>query len=342
MWRENGGRQAKCRVPEDEWTLPKRIKFVVVAAGHHTQEERTKRERRVTTTSTSALALIVDLQHTKKKMVWQNLPLPFFRRDAKDKRRRRPYVGSKHGRIFLILMILVFLYLLGGIVHILFGAYHKYSLNEKDHAEELFKLLSCAAPILEKRGVRYTLDAGSLLGSVRDNKIIDGDSDVDIVYLLNKYDGTKDLNAKENLRQACREIEIRCDAFALSKEYNAWDYGQTFPIDSWRRIARADWRIYKKHPVLGVTVPLFLDLYHAVTDGLVYYAPEFVETDYTAFVPNKDYVPFRKTCTMYDVPFYCPRNPEIVVELTYGKNWRVPKRDFRHHDLVENDRDSGA
>jgi len=235
----------------------------------------------------------------------------------------------------------VVVYLFMGILHVLFGVLHKYSFDDKAHSKMLFELLECAAPVFEKRGVRYAIMDGALLGSLRENEIIDGDDDIDMAVLYQHEDGSPDIYARENMRLACREIELKCDAFALSKEYNTWDYGQNFPIDTWRKIKRAEWRIFRKHPVLGISVPIFLDLNIFETDGEVFNAPEF-DIEEEPYYPMDDYVPFRKNCNLYNVLFRCPNHPERILEIMYGKDWRIPRQDFKHIDMVREELDNGA
>eukprot|EP00939_MAST-03C_sp_MAST-3C-sp1_P005240 g5240.t1 len=207
-----------------------------------------------------------------------------------------------------------------GLLVIFLGIAVTLPMTNESHGRALFELLQCVAPIMEKHEFPYFMDAGTLLGAVRENQVIDGDSDVDLGFMISP-------KAFDNLRNAKDEIENVCNAYFMYKvdDKNSWVYWM--PFDSFRVVNRADFRIFSYQ--FGVVSQIYLDLYVYVYDPLtdLVYAPTFVDDHNTPFTPLKDFLPLKKTCTLYDVEFFCPAEPEIVLRRTYGENWRVPSKD---------------
>lgn len=143
--------------------------------------------------------------------------------------------------------------------------------------------------INDEFGVPAFISSGTLLGIVRDGKFIGHDDDVDICYVSN-----------ETTEQAILEERIRLTEFIKSKGC---------------RVAPSGIAHYWCTTPKGVNLDIFTGF---LEDGFCSMNPIGRRE-----VKQEDVLPLTKQETN-GVVLHLPRNPEPLLVLNYGQNWRVP------------------
>jgi len=75
-----------------------------------------------------------------------------------------------------------------------------------DEHQELLRMMDCIHTTLDRHSIRYWIHGGTLLGAVRENKIIDWDDDMDLVVVVPRKKADYEL-FKERWKRACDELE---------------------------------------------------------------------------------------------------------------------------------------
>lgn len=143
---------------------------------------------------------------------------------------------------------------------------------------------------LEKHGVRFWLNGGTLLGAVRDKRFIPWDKDVDLGVWMQD---TPRINAAVN--------ELRGEGW-------------------WVTIDRPGQGNLIRVQIHGCPVDLFrytIEGGHAINryGGLCEVVPKH-------FLERLDPIEF------YDARFNTPIDPERYLRLQYGPGWRIPRREY--------------
>ena len=147
---------------------------------------------------------------------------------------------------------------------------------------------------LKKEGYEVFLNSGTLLGVVRDKKLIDHDDDIDLAIVL---------KAKSAAAAAIEWLEIR----TTLEKLGLFD-AQNFKSDP----------IYKLSPI-GTTQ---IDLFPAwEEDGKFFVYPHTHAT-----LAREDVLPLRM-CELTGNTL--PANPEKMLEINYGEGWRHPDPLFK-------------
>lgn len=185
---------------------------------------------------------------------------------------------------------------------------HKVSL-ESDTEKEAVALMFGVCSELNELGVEYWIEGGTLLGAVRDGRMIPWDHDLDFGMKF-----SSDTEMKKMIKQLDRVFYVSCKGFT-DKE-NIWQLG--------------DFRVLKIYPkrLLLLKDELCLDLF-------VYYRgklPTTGEDVYMYGVWGRN--AFHKAehfDSLEDIEFYggtvpIPANTEKFLETKYGADWRTPKK----------------
>lgn len=161
-------------------------------------------------------------------------------------------------------------------------SYENISAISNDEAKEL---LEFTKELFARKGLRFSLVFGTLLGAVRDKSVIKGDEDVDV--FVESEEGLRNILPflQENGLCLCRIYEHELYSFRIRG-------GKSF-ID-----------IYIRRPISGIWGYWYCNLSKYVLPKKLVnrFAP-------IAFLGNT---------------FLAPRNPERFLEFWYGKSWRVP------------------
>jgi len=203
--------------------------------------------------------------------------------------------------------------------------------SDETRAKELMGLLACLAPILDKHKITWFIDSGTLLGSVRNNRIITGDEDIDLAVIrTSKLDGQLEL--------AMAEVNARnghCANTMMVMRGKPDFIGQWYmPLDSFRSIKRAEARLFALHPFIGLAMPVYIDIPDFNIDVIdnIIWDDDYVDAGNTPFLSIDSVLPL-KECKLYDKLFKCPAKPAEVLEREYGSDWQIPKRGFHTYML---------
>jgi len=226
--------------------------------------------------------------------------------------------------------------------------------------EEAIKVLTQVKRILDKYGVEYWLDCGTLLGAVRDGKFIPWDSDIDLGTWDNQisrlYNTSKELR-DNGLKVGIWEWEGRV---SISGENCGIDFYLYHLVDD---KAITKWLIhgYKKN-IMGQ----ILDYLHriiseqrcvienshmpAFVTKILYKIVSRLPSHLRERLARIIWLLYKKTgCVVYlSIPshyfknlsvikfygmeFKVPAETEKYLAYRYGENWRVPKKDYIHYE----------
>ena len=192
------------------------------------------------------------------------------------------------------------------------GIYQKFSVTFNSKTEiEAISLLENVVDYLEKYGCKYWLDGGTLLGAVRDRKLIPWDHDLDIGI---KYENDDIL--EKLIIQLRKKYYIR--ALPFTNHDNIWNLGK--------------YRIIKVYPRKFIFFhdKLCLDLFIFYPDTL----KSSNQKIYKYGVWNKnayyDYKLLEKlsTISFYGREYSTPGKTIKYLEAKYGHDWEIPKENW--------------
>jgi hypothetical protein len=164
--------------------------------------------------------------------------------------------------------------------------------------------------ILEELGVKPILWAGTLLGAVREKKLIAGDSDMDIAY-ISKYEDPH---------------KVHEEVVHIYKEL--WELGilEAFFEEDWNKLIHhpPTTGFGQAHLTLNTTfgeIPI-MDFFTTWKQGGRFYDPWFGDIG-----KAEDFVYKEDACELYGVKFPGLENPEPALVSLYGEDWRTPKKE---------------
>jgi hypothetical protein len=140
--------------------------------------------------------------------------------------------------------------------------------------------------IFDKCQVRYWLDGGSLLGIIRDGKLMEYDVDCDIGVDFETFYNQRTIIFKEMKK-----------LYWTPKENETNEHRQKF-IKGFNKI---DTFLFKKYKNL---------YWHRAFGGVFYWQEDLLNT--------------LDTCTINNYDFCVPHNPKLFLEKLYGQNWTKP------------------
>lgn len=163
--------------------------------------------------------------------------------------------------------------------------------------DEIINDLTSVFELLDRLGYKSFINCGTLLGACRDGAFIGYDDDVDLAVLI---DGKDDETVVDAIYQLCTTLS---ESGALPRP------ARLFHSSPYVKIPTSS----------GVGVDLFA---FWVRDGRAYVWPHtFGE------LTEDDIFPLN-TLSLNGVPFPAPNAPEKMLEVTYGKGWRIPDPDY--------------
>ncbi len=161
-----------------------------------------------------------------------------------------------------------------------------------------FKLIY---PIILSFNIPIFLDAGTLLGAIREQNIIDGDKDLDFGMFRKNIDRNKEAEIKNKLTSNGFEFKgYECQAFINRLEPNFIPYVLKFKGKMSK--CNIDFHVFEERKN---------DYYHRGWLGYFHFLKENLDT-----LDNINFLGFA---------VQVPHNPEKYLELHYGKDWRTPK-----------------
>ncbi len=243
-------------------------------------------------------------------------------------------------------------------------------MNHKDiqkKEELLLKNLKDTKEILDKHNITFWLDWGVLLGAVREKKIIDWDDDLDLSIfshdwirvksILSEFEqkGFKVINVSrikfdegfyhESIILERFEYDIDFNFFQLknetyfhtmlkmnsltSRSLNILSY--LFSDKTLSSTPSLSWKIASKiKPCLFFIPPKLKKL---LFNKIMKILKRFYEFN-LVIVPSK-YLETLDQIKFYGLDFKTPSNSENYLEAKYGKNWRIPNKNFNKEGRTE-------
>lgn len=183
-------------------------------------------------------------------------------------------------------------------------------INIKNMKDALLR----GSTVLDKIGIPYVLVGGTLLGVIRENDLMGHDGDVDIDVLAEDVPNPEDLLKKiRNLSDATGSIDYHNQYFTITYEYE----GQTVNVDIFLVFNKDGKRF--RHFWDG-DPDKFESASCLVWPEEFYYKEDWGEVDFDG--------------KKYKVP----ANVEKYLEIMYGEDWRVPKKQWSWPGSAHNHR----
>lgn len=187
---------------------------------------------------------------------------------------------------------------------------------EGKNAARAIKMMKHVSSVLDKVGIPYILEAGTLLGVVRENRLLPWDNDVDFT-ITKEYE---DLLLKNKWRFILKGYYVRLKKYHRDMKY--FKKGEP-------RILRVKhlnvWKLFKKDVVLEIFIKKKIgDEYFwtvGVKDPVLKSVPEtFYDNHTTILFEGKE--------------FSVPKDYIGYLVCHYGENWRIPVKewDYRTSD----------
>ncbi len=190
--------------------------------------------------------------------------------------------------------------------------------------QKAHELLRSSCEILEDLGIHYWLDFGTLLGFIRDNKLIDWDHDMDLSI---RYD------SDEQMEQMIR---------ALAKRYPVRVLKPSLRSDTWKLGNYRTIKVYcKKYGF--IKTKFYLDLF---TQYRGRYGNNGADTYRAIVCGNNSEIPASfvdelDTFLFQGHEYKIPNHTEDFLALRYGDDWRTPKKEWYppldDRSMVQND-----
>ena len=179
------------------------------------------------------------------------------------------------------------------------------------------QILNRTCNILSEIGVEYWLCNGTLLGIIRDGKLIPWDNDLDIAIY------------KGNVRNRVINALIS-DGFLLIDDGDESSY-VTFVLDNQKvdinffeinnHVLESIWKVNRLSGVRGLLTKIILKF------GFQVPKMNFMWEFEGYSVPREAIFPL-KSIQIGENNYRVPHNSKQVLEHTYGKGWRIPKRNY--------------
>ena len=162
----------------------------------------------------------------------------------------------------------------------------------------LIERVNEALAVLTELKVEAFLAFGCLLGAVREGKLIGHDSDADVAYLAS----------------STHPFDIIRESMHLEHQFNERGWRT-------RRMSGADFKVFAALPDGS---QIGIDVFGAFYRGDTFYLMPSV----AGKLPKSALVP-QSTVELEGVVVAAPADPEALLAVTYGPNWRVPDPSFK-------------
>ena len=182
----------------------------------------------------------------------------------------------------------------------------KFTPKSRRHAH---KLLRRSCEVLEEMGIHYWLDFGTLLGLIRENKIIDWDKDMDLSV---RYESDEQM---EQMIQALSKL-YPIKLLSPSIRPGSWNLGKYRTVKAFHQ----KFGLIRTNPHLD-----FFTQYRGEYDGKT-------ETTYRSIIAGVNneipasFVDELDTFVFEGHEYSIPNHVEDYLALRYGSDWRTPKQ----------------
>jgi hypothetical protein len=225
-------------------------------------------------------------------------------------------------------------------------------IEEKKAIETLRKIKK----ILDKHKINYWLDEGTLLGAVREKKLIEWDHDIDLAIWY------EDLTKITSVMGELEKVGVEFCFFEGKKHIKLIEKGYEIDINLYhlkdgqatrmwyapnkqgRILDYLMWTMYLKNPEnRKFSVPFFITKILVKVSNAI---PERVNKKilkilFKMYEKNgckilqvampSHFFKNLSTLEFYKMEFKVPKETEKYLEYRYGKDWRIPKRNYVYH-----------
>ena len=239
--------------------------------------------------------------------------------------------------------------------------------TKKTEAKSMSQFLKDTKEILDKANIVYWLDWGTLLGAIRDKKVIEWDGDIDISTFSKNWENVNSVlsefekkgfeiidisKVKLDRKIYYQKIFLSRSGFHLdlwfyqlknenflypmmnttnfiAKSLNALNY--LFSDKFLMRSAPPLWRIARKiKPCLFF---LSSKLKKSMSCRIIKILKRFYQLN-LVIVPAH-YFENLERIKLYGMEFNIPSNSEDYLKCKYGKNWRIPNKNFNKEGMID-------
>ena len=166
-----------------------------------------------------------------------------------------------------------------------------------------YEIIDEVDKVMTTNNISYFIDFGTLLGIVREGKLLSFDIDIDFGVL------DADLNTKTTIRKKLKEIGyIRTERHEVNGDVKEESYQ--------RDNCKFDIFYYERYQE-GVYCYIFCRV-----DGVKYENQHEISAGIYRY--NMNVIPERKIINNRE--FSIPMESEALLEMKYGKNWRIPNK----------------
>ncbi len=178
------------------------------------------------------------------------------------------------------------------------------------------KMLRSVCRVLDRAGLPYILEAGTLLGVIRENRLLPWDNDLDITI-------TRDYEAK---------LSKLLWRFLLKGYYVRVKYYDR-DMACFKKGERRIIKIKHINILKGLSKDIVLDIFLKRRIADEYYWTVGLNPPVLKAVPYRFYEE-RSRVSFEDYDFLVPADSEAYLEEHYGKDWRIPVKewDFKTSD----------
>ena len=198
-------------------------------------------------------------------------------------------------------------------------------LNEKDIINNLNNVFS----LFRKCHISCWLTWGTLLGIYRDNKLIDDDIDIAVIYNKKNLEifkeeaeknGYKIVNQINSFKVIKDGFSIGCTEYILNKKDKI--------LELKRRFILYPHNFFSRKIFFGLISKMSKSLLHYSIKNIYYNVLYFFLKMFggfciTSIIPYDEVVPLNYF-KYKDMAFYIPNNSETYLKRLYGKNWGTP------------------
>lgn len=220
--------------------------------------------------------------------------------------------------------------------------------------EKAIETLGKIKKILDKHKINYWLDEGTLLGAVREKKLIEWDHDIDLAIWY------KDVSKITSIMTELEKIGVEVCFFEGKKHIKLIEKGYEIDINLYhlingqatrmwhvntskmgRILDYLIWTMYLKNPenrkfslpffITKILVKIGNALPGTLKKKIIKILFKMYEKNgcktFRVSMPGSFFTNLT-TLEFYKMDFKVPKETEKYLEYRYGKNWRIPKRDY--------------
>lgn len=174
-----------------------------------------------------------------------------------------------------------------------------FSYSDQEKSSLIQNVSQLIVDIKQSLNIDCIISYGLLLGSIRNQKLIDHDFDVDICFIVPDY-------SIENVYKYCNKLlQFFCDKKCSIYFFSNGQFGIWFNVS----------------PEICVKIEFFASWFQ---NGQYY---QNFAIDGKADI--KDVYPLAK-CAIENVELPCPNNYEKILSIIYGNNWKIPDKNFKY------------